>query len=252
MIFNTNNNFNVNFIICGTQKGGTTALDHYMRMHSEVCMAKKKEVHFFDNDKYFLTNSSPYDKYHKFFNPKKNHKVIGESTPIYMFWINAMERIFNYNPNIKLIIILRNPIERAFSNWNMEIQRKREKRTFLESIQYEIKQLNREIKQNRTYSYLRRGFYTDQIKRILKIFKKKQLLCLKNENLRNKPEDTLSLVSDFLDITKFKNTQKISIHSRNYNEKLGFEEKQLLNDIFLEEIESLEKLLSWDLSTWKS
>ena len=252
MIFNSNNNFTVNFIICGTQKGGTTALDHYMRMHSEVCMAKKKEVHFFDNDKYFLTNSSPYDKYHKFFNPKKNHKVIGESTPIYMFWINAMERIFNYNPNIKLIIILRNPIERAFSNWNMEIQRKREKRTFLESIQYEIKQLNREIKQNRTYSYLRRGFYTDQIKRILKIFKKKQLLCLKNENLRNKPEDTLSLVSDFLDITKFKNTQKISIHSRNYNEKLGFEEKQLLNDIFLEEIESLEKLLSWDLSTWKS
>jgi len=252
MIFNSNNNFTVNFIICGTQKGGTTALDHYMRMHSEVCMAKKKEVHFFDNDKYFLTNSSPYDKYHKFFNPKKDHKVIGESTPIYMFWINAMERIFNYNPNIKLIIILRNPIERAFSNWNMEIQRKREKRTFLESIQYEIKQLNREIKQNRTYSYLRRGFYTDQIKRILKIFKKKQLLCLKNENLRNKPEDTLSLVSDFLDITKFKNTQKISIHSRNYNEKLGFEEKQLLNDIFLEEIESLEKLLSWDLSTWKS
>ena len=252
MIFNSNNNFTVNFIICGTQKGGTTALDHYMRMHSEVCMAKKKEVHFFDNDEYFLTNSSPYDKYHKFFNPKKNHKVIGESTPIYMFWINAMERIFNYNPNIKLIIILRNPIERAFSNWNMEIQRKREKRTFLESIQYEIKQLNREIKQNRTYSYLRRGFYTDQIKRILKIFKKKQLLCLKNENLRNKPEDTLSLVSDFLDISKFKNTQKISIHSRNYNEKLGFEEKQLLNDIFLEEIESLEKLLSWDLSTWKS
>ena len=251
MIFNSNNNFKVNFIICGTQKGGTTALDHYMRMHSEVCMAKKKEVHFFDNDKYFLTNYTPYDKYHKFFNPKKDHKVIGESTPIYMFWINAMERIFNYNPNIKLIIILRNPIERAFSNWNMEKQRKREKRTFMESIQDEIF-LNKDNKQNRTYSYLRRGFYTDQIKRILKIFKKKQLLCLKNENLRNKPEDTLSLVSDFLDITKFENTQKISIHSRNYNEKLGFEEKQLLNDIFLEEIESLEKLLSWDLSTWKS
>ena len=252
MIFNSNNNFTVNFIICGTQKGGTTALDHYMRMHSEVCMAKKKEVHFFDNDKYFLTNYTPYDKYHKFFNPKKNHKVIGESTPIYMFWINAMERIFNYNPHIKLIIILRNPIERAFSNWNMEKQRKREKRTFIESIQDEKKQLNKDKKQSRTYSYLRRGFYTDQIKRILKIFKKKQLLCLKNENLRIKPEETLSLVSDFLDISKFKNTQKISIHSRNYNEKLGLEEKKLLNDLFLEEIESLEKLLRWDLSTWKS
>ncbi len=252
MIFNSNNNFTVNFIICGTQKGGTTALDHYMRMHSEVCMAKKKEVHFFDNDKYFLTNSPLYNKYHKFFNPKKNHKVIGESTPIYMFWINAMERIFNYNPNIKLIIILRNPIERAFSNWNMEIQRKREKRTFLESIHDEMKQLNKESKQNRTYSYLRRGFYTGQIKSILDIFKKKQLLCLMNENLRNKPKDTLNLVSEFLGISKFKNIQKITIHSRTYTKKLGLEEKQLLNDVFLDEIESLEKLLSWDLSIWKN
>ena len=252
MIFNSNNNFTVNFIICGTQKGGTTALDHYMRMHSEVCMAKKKEVHFFDNDKYFLTNSPPYNKYHKFFDPKTNHKVIGESTPIYMFWINAMERIFNYNPNIKLIIILRNPIERAFSNWNMEIQRKREKRTFLESINDEIKQLNRDSNQNRTHSYLRRGFYTDQIKSILEIFKKKQLLCLKNENLRNKPEDTLSIVSDFLGISRFINIQKVTIHSRFYTEKLGLEEIKFLNNLFLEEIESLEKLLRWDLSTWKS
>ena len=251
MIFNSNINFTVNFVICGTQKGGTTALDHYMRLHSEVCMATKKEVHFFDNDNYFLTNSPPYNKYHKFFNPKKNHKIIGESTPIYMFWINAMERIFDYNPNIKLIIILRNPIERAFSNWNMEIQRKREKRTFLQSINYEIKEFNKN-KQNRTYSYLKRGLYSDQIKRILRIFKKKQLLCLKNENLRNNPGETLSLVSKFLGISEFINTQKISIHSRNYNEKLGPEEKGILNSFFLEEIKSLEKLLGWDLSNWKN
>lgn len=73
-----------------------------------------------------------------------------------------------------------------------------------------------------------------------------------NENLRNKPKDTLNLVSEFLGISKFKNIQKITIHSRTYTKKLGLEEKQLLNDVFLDEIESLEKLLSWDLSTWKS
>ena len=84
------------------------------------------------------------------------------------------------------------------------------------------------------------------------IFKKKQLLCLMNENLRNKPKDTLNLVSEFLGISKFKNIQKITIHSRTYTKKLGLEEKQLLNDVFLDEIESLEKLLRWDLSIWKN
>ena len=76
--------------------------------------------------------------------------------------------------------------------------------------------------------------------------------AVKNENLRDEPEDTLNMVSDFLGISRFMNIQKITIHSRIYTKKLGFEEKQLLNDLFLEEIESLEKLLRWDLSTWKN
>ena len=54
MIFKLNQHFSIGFIICGSQKGGTTALDYYLRLHQDICMAKKKEVHFFDNDKYFL------------------------------------------------------------------------------------------------------------------------------------------------------------------------------------------------------
>ena len=158
MDFNNKKSFFIGFIICGTQKGGTTALDYYLRFHEEVCMAKKKEVHFFDNDDYFKRKKIKYQDYHKFFNPSKNHKIIGEATPIYMFWENAMERIYDYNPDMKLIAILRNPIDRAFSNWNMEKQRKRETRTFLDSIKYEIENIDN-IKQSRTFSYLQRGFY---------------------------------------------------------------------------------------------
>lgn len=251
MMFNSKNNFSVGFIICGTQKGGTTALDHYMRSHSEICMAIKKEVHFFDNDKYFLNGSKPYKKYHKFFNPKKNHRVIGESTPIYMYWVNAMQRIFDYNPKMKLIMILRNPTERAFSNWNMERQRKRENRTFSEAINDEIKQLNKN-KQSRTYSYIKRGLYSEQLKGILKIFKQDQLLCLKNESLKERPEKTLIQVSKFLKISKFISTQKINIHSRNYVDRLNIEDKSILNTFFFEDIINLEKLLGWDLSNWKN
>ena len=110
----------IDFIIAGTQKGGTTALDEYFRSHQNICMADKKEVHFFDEDRYFEKKSPNYSKYHKYFSPNDYSQVIGEATPIYMYLSKAIERIHVYNPQIKLIIILRNPIDRAFSHWNME------------------------------------------------------------------------------------------------------------------------------------
>ena len=136
-------------------------------------------------------------------------------------------RIYDYNPDMKLIAILRNPIDRAFSNWNMEKQRKRETRTFLDSIKYEIENIDN-IKQSRTFSYLQRGFYSKQINRILKLFKKDQLLCIKNENLRNEPNLVLNKISNFLNITKFKNIEKINIHSRFYHNILTKNERETL------------------------
>ena len=133
-ILGKNFDFKIGFIICGTQKGGTTALDRYLRLHPEICMANKKEVHFFDSDKYFQKQNPDFSKYHFHFNPKDHHKIIGEATPIYMYWENAIKRIHNYNPNMKLIAVLRNPTARAFSHWNMERDKGRENRTFLTAI----------------------------------------------------------------------------------------------------------------------
>ena len=130
--------FKVGFIICGTQKGGTTALDFYLRLHNQICMADKKEVHFFDKDELFQRNKLDYSHYHSFFTPNSSHKIIGEATPIYMYWKNVVKRIYSYNPFIKLILVLRNPARRAFSHWNMETQRKRENRTFWKAINEEI------------------------------------------------------------------------------------------------------------------
>jgi hypothetical protein len=71
----------VGFVICGTQKGGTTALDAYLREHHEVCMADRKEVHYFDNEEYFSNGKPDYSKYHAFFSTIKTHKILGEATP---------------------------------------------------------------------------------------------------------------------------------------------------------------------------
>ncbi len=88
----------VNFAICGTQKGGTSALDTYLRGHPEICMADRKEVHFFDNEAAFATGKPDYSRYHSFFSPNDTQRILGESTPIYMYWKPA--------PTQKLGIIL--------------------------------------------------------------------------------------------------------------------------------------------------
>ncbi|MEZ4606416.1 MAG: sulfotransferase domain-containing protein [Deinococcales bacterium] len=116
----------VYFIICGTQKGGTTALDSYLRQHPHICMGKRKELHFFDQEKNFQSDICDYTSYHKLFQVTSQRQILGEATPIYMYWRAAPQRMWGYNPKLKLIVILRNPIERAYSHWNME--RSREQR----------------------------------------------------------------------------------------------------------------------------
>ena len=99
----------VDFVIGGAQKGGTSALDSFLRQHPEICMpTTRKELHFFDREE----ENRDYKKYHRNFKPKKNqHRVIGEASPIYMYWETAPYRIWKYNPQMKWILALRNPVE---------------------------------------------------------------------------------------------------------------------------------------------
>ena len=252
-IFTKKSEFNVSFIICGTQKGGTTALDYYLRAHHEICMANKKELHFFDDDQNFKLKKVKYTNYHKNFSPKKNHRVIGEATPIYMYWENSIKRIHKYNPKMKLIIILRNPIKRAFSHWNMETEKNKEHLNFKKALELELSNLkSKKLYQDRVRSYLARGLYSNQIKQILKLFKMDQLLIIQNEKLRNFPNEVMAQISTFLSIAPFKKIEHKNIHSRKYKIELTKNEIQFLQDFYSNEISILEELLGWDLERWKT
>ena len=251
-IFGKKLSFKVNFIICGVQKGGTTALYQYLRIHPNICMADKKEVHYFDRDENFNNPKLDYSKYHKFFSPKNVHEIIGEATPIYVYWKSAIKRIYNYNSKIKLILVLRNPSKRAFSHWNMERDRNREQRSFWKSINEEkSKLLSSTYIQNRTFSYLDRGLYSLQIKNIYNYFKENQLLIIKNETLRDNPNSVLKKIASFLSIKDFDKIEHKEIHSRTYPIKMSQEESDFLNDFYKNEIEELEKFLNQDFTSWK-
>jgi len=242
--------FKVNFVVAGTQKGGTTALDSYLRRHKCISMALKKEVHYFDNDLNF-SGKPDYSIYHTYFWPGDIKKLHGESTPIYMYWHDAPARMCQYNPELKIIIVLRNPVDRAFSHWNMERGRGREKLSFWDAILKEQERCRGALPfQHRVFSYIDRGFYTEQLKRIWNFFPRNQTLILRNEDLNKSLQDTLRHVSGFLGIDDFGDIEAETVHARPYVSKMTVQERDQLNRIFYCEIKELEKILGWDCSGW--
>ncbi len=247
----------IDFLVIGAQKAGTSALNAYLREHNEICTGNKKEIHFFDNEEEFNHQYVDYDKYHSNFSPKSHHKVVGEVTPIYMYWEDSIKRIWKYNPKIKIIIILRNPIERAYSHWQMlsnrgtEINRAVESLSFMNAVTSENER-SKEARphKHRAYSYIDRGFYTQQIKNVWRYFDRSQVLILKNEDLKSNATITLNKIANFLNISAFKDIKEKSVFAGKYIQKMDADTYKYLKNIFYYDIKQLEQLLNWDCSSW--
>ncbi len=238
----------VDFVIGGTQKGGTSALDSFLRQHPEICMPEtRKELHFFDRE----TDDKDYNKYHANFKPKPEHRVIGEASPIYMYWETAPYRIWKYNPKTKWILALRNPVERAFSAWNMETKRGKEKLPFAEAIEKEPERCREALPlQHRVYSYVDRGFYAHQVRRLFNIFGKEKCLILLNEELRSDHKETLRRVFEFLGVDSSFVPREASVFEQEYPNKIDNRLRSSLIETFYFDIKELEKFLRRDLSKW--
>ncbi len=247
-----NKNRKADFIICGTQKGGTSALAAYLKEHPEVHIPDEKEMHFFDTESNFLIRGEPdYSTYHVAFNPESSHTLVGEATPIYMYWHDAPRRMWQYNPDLKLIVILRDPIDRAYSHWNMERSRNMEHLSFWEAITRERERCREALPyQHRVYSYVDRGFYMEQLRRLWTFFPKEQVLILRTENLRNRPLETLQSVCHYLQVKPFQSVKPKNVHSRLYITSMTNQEKEYLRSIFEYEIREMERVLGWDCSDW--
>jgi hypothetical protein len=241
----------IDFLIVGAQKGGTSALSSFLAQHPDIFIPPQKEIHFFDNDQIFMRTDIDYELYHNYFQPKKQPCLLGEATPIYMFWKPAAKRIFEYNPMIKLIFILRNPVERAYSNYIMECKKKREFLRFKDALVVEpLRRLWTYPIQNRYHSYVERGFYTKGITRMMQYFPLSQMLFLKTEDLLMNHDQTLKKVFEFLKLPDFDRIGPKLVSSLQY-QPMRNSEKQFLKKKFAKEIEELEVLLGWDLSDWK-
>lgn len=241
----------VDFIIAGTQKGGTTGLCKHLIFHPEICMARKKEVHYFDNEEIFSRSILDYSIYHSFFRPGPTHKILGEATPSYMYWRDAPRRIWQYNSKMKIIAILRNPIERAFSAWSMEIRRHWDTLPFWDAILNEETRCRESLPyQHQVYSYIDRGFYVEQIRNLWRFFPREQTLFLKSEDIWSNQRDALNTVCRFLGVSCMTHINTGVVFSGTYATAMSERERAYLRKIFKNEILSLENLLGWDCSSW--
>ncbi|MGZ5987061.1 MAG: sulfotransferase domain-containing protein, partial [Caulobacteraceae bacterium] len=192
------NSERIAFVIAGAQKGGTTALFDYLGEEPGLALSREKEVHFFDDEAQDWARPD-YAAYHASF-PAPDGRLRGEATPIYLYWPGSLERIRAYNPAIKLIVLLREPIHRAWSHWKMEYARGAETQPFAWCVRQGRQRLFEAEPwgHHREMSYVERGFYGEQIERLLEVFPREQLLVLRSQDLRADPAATLASVRRFL------------------------------------------------------
>ena len=230
------------FIIVGAVRCGTTSLYYNICEHSSVLPASYDEIGFFDSN-YELGINWYKSMFPTKFKIKKIESktgicITGEDTPFYFWDKKSIERIKKDIPKIKLIILLRNPIDRAYSNYHLGVRLGSESLSFEGSIKKEIELLekNNDFESDkiekflRPRSYIAKGLYYQQIKNWYEVFSKNQILVISTENLEINPHQTLEQVFNFLGIPNEKiqniqnrkvgNYQKMNENTREYLKKL--------------------------------
>ena len=260
----------LSFLICGAQKSGTSALHQYLRNHPEINLPKTKELHIFDNERsdWSAQEIEKIDRrIEKHFEQQNKTKHYGEATPNSMWWEPSMERIWRYNPEIRLIAVLRNPITRAYANWRMEQLRGRDNREMPLTLEEEEINCRKSLPlQDRTCSYLSRGFYTEQIRRVWRYFPRDQFLAIKQDDLLNHQVQTLQSVYHHLKLKPSAFEKEIFVDSwqsapskadRSFLPKPTDIPKGIpvhifsaLLEVYDNEIKNIERLLGWNCKNW--
>ncbi len=229
----------VGFLVAGVQKGGTTALFDYLVEHPALSLPSIKEAHFFDEEVGVDWSRPDYAPYEALFSDDPSDgRLRGEATPIYLYWPNSLERIAAYNPGMRLILIFRDPIERALSHWKMEYARGAETEPFAWCIREGRARVADDPSTpgfHRVYSYVERGFYGAQLRRLLNIFPGEQLLFLRSDDLKAEPERILRTVCDFLNAPVFERIEARESHvakNIDYGAGITEEDRAYLKSVF--------------------
>ena len=222
------------FLIIGCGKCGTSSLYGYLSEHPSVIPARRKEIHFFDVN--FGKGSAWYRSHFPFLLHKtraqQQHEgtcLTGEATAYYIFHPAAADRVFQTVPDIKLVALLRNPVDRAFSHYQQNQRKQREPLSFEEAIDNEEQRLSGETEklnadvdyfsfEHRHYSYLSRGIYADQLANWQRYFAPDQILILQSEPFFRDTGTMFKKIQGFLNLPVWEPAQYKVLNPGHYSD----------------------------------
>ena len=236
------------FLILGAQKAGTTALYAYLRWHPQITGPSFKEVSFFDR------HYARGERWYRAHLPIRRSALVGEATPGYLFHPLAPERVARMLPHARLIALLRNPVDRAFSHYQHEVALGREELSFEEALAREDERMEGEVERMLrdpayfshawwNYTYAARGRYAEQLERWFAAFPHGQLLVLLTDELA---AGTYRRVLDFLRVDPRGLGSYPRIFEREYDQMVP-ETRARLEAEFAEPNRRLAELLGRDL-----
>ena len=218
------------FFILGAQKGGTTSLYYYLIKHPCIASAWRKELFFFDSNfhKGLLWYRGQFPlSIRKYYAQliQKQDLITGEACPNYLFYPHIPKRVVEYFPHAKLIVLLRNPVDRAYSHYRHQVARGREELSFEDAIACEEERIrgdaekmltdeNYDSHNYATYSYLTRGIYADQLQRWFRWFPREQFLIHRSEDLYANPDTIYKQTLVFLNIPDLEPSKQYAVFNK--------------------------------------
>lgn len=234
------------FLCIGAQKSGTTSLIHYMNQHPEIYMAPG-EIHFFDTY-YDKNNIEEYEN-----NFKTPKKYAGEKTPSLHYLRYAMDRVHRHYPGVKLILMLREPVSRAFSQYNMDCQKVQRKvctQEFVEHMKSQVTLKLADIRTNGPYS-LARGFYSDHLEYILSKFPEENLYVAISEEIRENKLAEYNRIYEFIGTHRLNNIQNHDQRIGEYQTRLDRDAAKIIYQLYKPYNEKLYHLVGRRIDAWE-
>lgn len=250
------------FVTIGVAKSGTTSLHYALGEHPKIQLSKRKETYFFNV-------KSRYDggvNYYKtMFHPCAEDEICGETTPYYLYFKEVPARVKNYIPNVKLIVMLRNPIDRAYSHFYgyLRLCKMRNQKPVAKDLKDFLKIAKESPKKvghnHRGKNLLPAGLYGEQMERWLKYFPLEQFKIIKSEDFFENPQKIINEVFDFLGIERHPVKIKHWLKTIESNKRtlgverysiLDEETRQMLYEYYEDSNRLLYKLIGRDMK-WK-
>ncbi len=199
-----------NFLVVGAAKSGTSSLDRYLAQHPDIYMPTKKEAHIFSIPDFPARFNGPGDEgmntetirsmeaYERLFDGVKNERAVGESSVFYLYYPGTAKRIYEANPDMKIIILLRHPVDRAYSAYMHVVRDEREPLTFEEGLAKEPERKAMDFEPMWLYREL--GLYSEQVQRYYDVFGRNQVKVLLFEDFTKNLHETMADIFRFLGV----------------------------------------------------